>query len=1028
MRKSTECGLCFAVIAAVLGPILTAFAQDAFPTMLRANSTELHLTLAQESPGITAETERIIVTGSNIPTAETESALPVVIYTSEMLQKQGANTPAEGLRQLPSFVGNTATENNSNGGDGQARINLRALGSGNTLILINGRRAFGFENINGVPIGALARTEVLKDGASAIYGSDAVAGVVNFILLDGPGERPFVGAETYLLYGNTTDDDAHVLQAYLRGGVATSKFAIAVAAEYYDRASLYARDRELSQSADVRRLGGFNAGSSLSSGILTLESVGRRVLIDLSDNAPTPASYRRFDPEGFGTDPSRFNFRAFSPAIPGVEKYQYFITSKYKVFGDALQIYGDLLYAKTKQDNGLAPSPFFIPLVRYQNAALGIFNGRDATGRLNGSLDNSTDAQLAIIRNSPFNPFGDDLNDLRYRFLQELGNRRNFFDYDFYRYVAGMKGELSFAGNSFLNYLGYDAGMVYERADYLETDRGDATRGGIYREIIAGNFNPFVGQYAPVAGTVPTYVNGVPTGTTATYDNLAAAQRASYLGQSYRYSRDFLGDAKVNGNLSPGLYQGGIAFNLGGEYRQSRTRSLPDPIQAAGDQLGFVQSLPTKYEQEVQSIFGELNIPLVTSTLKIPGVRSLEVALAYRYEEFQDRDQLFGITAKFDNGGTPRVSLRYQPITDLTLRASYGKSFLSPSPEDLFFRETQTFLTVFDPLIRDFTEPRNGVFISGNPKLIPEKTDTYTAGLVYTPKFLSGFTMTVDLYQLYTKNVILDPDSFSQIAVTANGNAGGGPGAFFAEFILREDGPGGPQTGSIISVDAQNQNASKRLVTGMDITATYLWPSQDWGIFTFSTGYNYFFTWKVEPFVGAGTTSFLGDYNNGSLPLAPGAIPYHKGFLRGEWQWKEFDFTSTVNYIGSFNDDSNFVLAANVVGGTDTNPQFDIHRTVPQYITLDMQLSYAFQTRIAPPTPAADLSKDAKEVEISGGAGSEASSFWQRLLSGTKLTVGVNNAFDRDPPPVLGAFNDNYDTSLYSIRNRYYYISLTKRF
>ena len=148
-------------------------------------------------------------------------------------------------------------------------------------------------------------------------------------------------------------------------------------------------------------------------------------------------------------------------------------------------------------------------------------------------------------------------------------------------------------------------------------------------------------------------------------------------------------------------------------------------------------SLPSKYKQEVRSIFGELTVPLVTSTLNISGLRSLEVGVAYRYEEFQNSDQLFGTTAKFNNGGTPRISLRYQPIADLTLRASYGKSFLSPSPTDLFFRASQKFIGVFDPLVGDFTEPRDGVFVSGNPRLTPEKTDTYTAGLVYTPKFLS---------------------------------------------------------------------------------------------------------------------------------------------------------------------------------------------------------------------------------------------------------------------------------------------------
>src|SRR3954452_2092020 len=137
-----------------------------------------------------ATTERVVVTGSYIPTAETESALPVTVYTTEVLKKQGANTPVEGLRQLPSFVGNAATENDSNGGDGSATINLRGIGSANTLILANGRRTFNFNDINALPIGAISRTEVLKDGASAVYGSDGVAGVVNFILINGPGEKP----------------------------------------------------------------------------------------------------------------------------------------------------------------------------------------------------------------------------------------------------------------------------------------------------------------------------------------------------------------------------------------------------------------------------------------------------------------------------------------------------------------------------------------------------------------------------------------------------------------------------------------------------------------------------------------------------------------------------------------------------------------------------------------------------------------------------------------------------------------------
>ncbi len=131
-----------------------------------------------------AETERVVVTGSYIPipTAESEGPLPVTTYTEEQLVRFGSNTSAEGLRHEPSFIGNTENENNSARGTGAAQVNLRAFGSRNTLTMINGRRAFSFEDINALPLGFIESVEILKDGASATYGADAVAGVVNFKL------------------------------------------------------------------------------------------------------------------------------------------------------------------------------------------------------------------------------------------------------------------------------------------------------------------------------------------------------------------------------------------------------------------------------------------------------------------------------------------------------------------------------------------------------------------------------------------------------------------------------------------------------------------------------------------------------------------------------------------------------------------------------------------------------------------------------------------------------------------------------
>ncbi len=919
------------------------------------------------------------------------------------------------------------------------------------LTLINGRRAFEFADVNAIPIGGLSRTEVLKDGAASIYGSDAVAGVVNFIMLNGPGEAPYQGAEAFALYGNTTETDAHVRQVYLRGGVATDKVSVAAAAEYYSRAGLFSRDRsKLAGSGNLTNgdpiglnppgpgalgRGGLNNNSPTFGGRVAVSGndpedprvfpiTGSLVLSDLNENQVTPGSYRRFDVVP-GTDPARFNFRAFAPAIPAIEKAMYYVTGRYKIFGEGLQIYGDIMYSKTKQDNALAGAPFTVS---------NEFNG------------------LTEAQNSIFNPFGDRLTQYRYRLQKELGNRRSFYDHDYYRYVAGLNGDFNFTGNGFISHLGYDSGLVYERFDEQRTDSGDATATGINNLVAANEFNPFIGQNAPVSGTAPTYINGVPTGQVAAYDNTSAGRLitdggATYLGHSFFYERNWLVDAKVNVHLIPNLYNGGFDLAGGYEHREISQTSEPDPVQAANDQLGFNQSPNTKTLQKVDSYFAELSFPIVSSTMNVPGVRSLELSIAWRHEEFDYTEKVPGRQrASFENSnpnedfyGSPRVSIRYQPFADLTLRGNWNQSFRAPSPANLFDPAIQDFPQLFDPVQRLTLQPPEGVYRRGATDVVPETTDTYSAGIVYTPKWLPGFTVTADYYQLFTSNLILSGNDFAQVLLTQGtidpdgfGNGTGDPSA-----------PGGtglgitrdPVTGELIAIDSANGNAGKRFVQGLDVTAVYEIPTQSFGTFTFSVGWNHFFSWKAaaDP-EGLGTTNFLGNYNNGTLPLAPGGIPFNKGFLRGEWAWHGFDFVATGNYIGDYEDDPAFILGNDLVAadpGTGANPNYILHHRVSSYETLDLQLSYEFvkpEMQQAAATGYSKDSKDAKSAMSQPVAGVESSSIFQRLLWGTKVTAGVNNVFDRYPPTVLGAFNDNYDTSNYSIRNRYYYVSLTKKF
>lgn len=979
----------------------------------RAGLTLLALPLllrAQTSTPSPALEERTIVIMDPIPMAETESALPVTVYTVELLRKQGANTPIEGLRQLPSFVGHAATENDSNGGDGSATINLLGLGAQNTVVLVNGRRTFNFRDINALSISALSRIEVLKHGAAPVYGSDAVAGVVNFILINGPGENPYEGAELFALYGNTRETDAHVRQVYLRGGVTglNGKVSIAAAGEYYSRANLFARDREISRTADLSNdatglgLGGINGNSPTFAGRISLSGPaagggGQRVLIDLTNNAPTSASYRAFEvPPGI-PDPSRFNFRAYTPAIPAVEKAMYFVTGRYKIFSNGLQLYGDILYSKTKQDNAISPTP-----IAFTTAA----NGLDD------------------VRNSSFNPFDrNTLTSLRYRTLQELGLRKSFYDRDYYRYTVGINGDFDFRDNEFVSRFGYDTGLVYERFDQVRTDSGDLTRSGIRNQIRLGVFDPFIGQYAPPVGIAPTYTNGLPTGTKA-YDNISGARGASSIGHSSASERDFLYDAKANAHLFPNWWNGGIDVAAGYERREANPKTVPDPVQASADAVGFAQTSRAKYRQEVSSWFLEVGLPIITTSMGVPWLRSLDLDVAWRREQYTSDNLLRGFASplqtrsRFGNenpdenfGGSPRVALRYQPYSDLVLRAAWQQSIRPPTSAELFTPIKQVFPVLFGAPPGIIPLPSNGIFEGGNPAVKPETTDSYSAGIVWGPKFIPGFTLTMDAYQLSTNKMILDPESYSQVLLTENISDPDGCG-------LGVIPGGGPRlgvtrniNGTLDCVDSGFANGGKRLIRGVDVTAVYEIPTELLGQFTFSGGWNHFFTWKGQTGPGNPSVSLLGNFDNRTLPFVPGAIPWNKGFLRGEWEWKHFDLVVTGNYIGDFRDDPSFDAIARA------HP-----RNVPSYITLDLQLSYEWKKPPIEPMDWQETKNASRETKASSG------SIWQRVLWGTRVIVGVNNAFDRNPPTVLAAFNDNYDTSLYSIRNRYWYVAVSKKF
>src|SRR5256714_5674051 len=249
MKKRANTGLGLAIIAGVLPSVIAVSAQDVTPTPQTTGQ-----------PVVTAV--EVIVTGSNIPTSEEVGPNPVDTYRKEDITRLGVRSATDLIQKLPAATGAAINENNVGSGDGRVEINLRGILAKETLVLQDGRRLapVGFAgdtvDLNTIPLGLIDHIDILKDGASAIYGADAVAGVFNVWLI-----TRFRGLELYSSYGNTNLGSANDMgeeRGYLLAGTGDDKTDIVVYAEFYNRAAIYSRDVDLSSDADFTRFGGIN--------------------------------------------------------------------------------------------------------------------------------------------------------------------------------------------------------------------------------------------------------------------------------------------------------------------------------------------------------------------------------------------------------------------------------------------------------------------------------------------------------------------------------------------------------------------------------------------------------------------------------------------------------------------------------------------------------------------------------------------------------------------------------------------------
>src|SRR6266566_7438065 len=327
------------------------------------------------SPAGTAEVERVIVTGSNIPTAEETGPNPVDTYRPQDIEKLGIRNATDLTTFIPQEAGGTVNQNIGNGGDGTVQINLRGILPKETLILVDGKRVaqaslFGGYDIQLIPFSMIDHIDILKDGASAVYGADAVAGVVNFFLI-----HKFRGLEIGGTYGNTNlgaSNDMAEWEAWLKAGTGDDKTDIVVIADFYQRGAVFSRDRDISSNGNFRRFGGFDARSSNFPGRIQ----NRRLIPSLffGANSPPPHSAPNVSTSPFYTLPGdvpgiansvlgdgnyqAFNFAAFTPALPPSDRQVFYGSFTRDLCDKYLTVFGDFKYARSYFNSSLAAVPF----------------------------------------------------------------------------------------------------------------------------------------------------------------------------------------------------------------------------------------------------------------------------------------------------------------------------------------------------------------------------------------------------------------------------------------------------------------------------------------------------------------------------------------------------------------------------------------------------------------------------------------------------------------------------------------------
>ena len=917
-----------------------------------------------------ASDDRIIVTGSRIGRSELTSVSPITVVGADDLNVQAVRTLEDFADQITFAPGGESNSRVNNGSGGQASISLRGLGPNRTLVPVNGRRVTpantgGTADLNMIPVSLIGRVEVLRDGASTVYGSDAIAGVVNIITRD-----DVEGFEAFAQYDVTSEGDGQIYRYGATFGRSFDGGRFTANVEYFDRGTILQGDRPFSACPWAEVGGQLICGGSGTAYPGQIFPSGPGAVFNVNNGGgttldPNTNTLRPFTPA------DGYNFAARSYMVTPQEVWSGFFDAEYDVlnserFGQATA-YGEFMFAQRSSQQQLAPvGTFWFPLVP-------AFHPNNPTGE-----------SVFVARR-----------------LAELTSGRFFTqDASSWRSVFGLEGMLP-AG------IFWDTSVSYGR--YVDA------------RVIDGQANPV--RAAEVLCNDPASLAAGACQTPANLiwdpfrvNTLTPAIANYFLVRHSPVSRQtrLSFQANLSGDLGGLRMPGGeIGWAVGYERRRDTGEFIPDGAAQIG-QIYFVSGNATQGEVTSQEFYGEVRLPILSG---VEFAEILAVELSARSSSYDTSGT--NVNNSFD-ANTYAIKGEWAPNDQVRLRASYSTGFRAPSIGELFSPQAQTALQYTDPCTNYATSGASATVVAncqadglpgnftltstqasgvagGNPALTPEESEGMTFGVVFTPSgtpILEDFTFSVDYFDFEITNAVGSAD-VNTIANQCYNSPNfsdplcaliAGPGYTIGGTPLAAPfpGPGGARrsaVGVLAGVLVTQANLSTYNTSGVDIGIDYSGPTfnifESTAQFVAGLDVTYLESFSYQVLPGGATFEYAGTYAQDPFQGTPAAFPEISALLRmgivsDSWQF---------NYVGRYIDE---------VTDFSSNPQ-NISNSAERVMYHDVQAAYDF------------------------------------VDSGVGLTFGVRNLANETPPYVSN--NDDMNTlqQTYDTAGRYFYGRITIR-